>query len=78
MRARRNGSAGINGGSGKRIVQIFADERGFDDNPAVVIERRHDALGIDLEIFGLANSGGVEIPQRSSLMRDCDVGIENA
>ena len=52
-----------------RIVQIFADERGFDDNPArarrngsaginngsgnVMIERRHDALGLILRYSGL-------------------------
>jgi len=29
------------------------DERGFDDNPAVMIERRHDALGLILRYSGL-------------------------
>jgi hypothetical protein len=34
------------------VVQIFADDRRLDDHVAVVDQRRHDTLRIELEIFG--------------------------
>src|SRR3981189_3210497 len=41
----------------KRVVEILADQRRFDDRLAVMHERRHDPFGIELQVFGVVLLG---------------------
>jgi hypothetical protein len=53
MAARFTGSRGVKAHAPARPLEIFDDDRGIDHDVAVVIERRHHAVGIDREILGL-------------------------
>ena len=53
-------------GSGDDLVEIFDDDGGIDDDVAVVIERRHDAIGIEREIVGLELVAGKQVELFSS------------
>ena len=53
MRARSTGSSGVKLASRRDLVEIFGDDGGIDDDGAVMVERGHDAIRIELEIVGL-------------------------
>jgi hypothetical protein len=43
------------------LVEIFDDDRGIDDDLAVVVERRHDAVRIERQIVRLELVAGQEV-----------------
>ncbi len=43
------------------LVEIFHDHGGIDDRRAVVDDRRHDAVRIELQVIGLQLIAGEEV-----------------
>ncbi len=43
------------------LVEIFGDDGGIDDDLAVMVEGRYDAVGIELEILGLELVSGQKV-----------------
>jgi len=59
MRARPSAFAGLMLRIG--VVEIFADDRGLDDDIPIVHERRHHSIRIELQIFGPLLIAGAKI-----------------
>ena len=60
--ARLTGSRGVKFARLRHdLVEIFDDDRGIDHDRAVVIERRHHAVGIEREIFRLELIAGQQV-----------------
>ena len=70
MRARRKALR-----LGRDLVEILDDDGRIDDDIAVVVERRHHAVGIELKIIGLELIAGEEI--ELLLLEGEPLGIEH-
>ena len=43
------------------VVEKLADDRGFDDDPAIVDQRRHDSIGIQQKVFRFLRVAGSKV-----------------